>query len=497
MKIVEEKQKAVKKMFAQHGIPVNVSSTTENLDKVRKAAELQAKIQAQLKANPALLSGTIKQDEGKSKSVLVDAEGRTVDMSGKAVQLPLRRPTVMVNIRAQKKDQMEKVARRGPQDVIDESSPFYDPRLDSVPSGRQPKAFKFNEPGKFIKMGQTLRAKVQLEKLQNEIAATAKKTGISAATRLALITPSFDNEDDVIPEVEWWDALILSIGRYPPGDEELSKDSFKNLSNLVEHPIPVYPPGEPNKTKELPIYLTKDERKKLRKQHRRELEQEKQEKIQLGLMERPETKVRMSNLMRVLKTEAVQDPTKIEAHVKAQMAARQKKHESDNLSRKLTKEQRRVKTIRKLAEDTTHGVHVNLFRIKDLSNPANKFKVDTNAQQLHLTGCLIVNKELNLVIVEGGPKCLKKYRNLLMKRIKWNVDKRGRIAEEDGEVSSVSSTSCQLVWEGIRETRSFYNWSIKQFKTEQQAKDHLKKVGAEFYWDLALSGAIIEKDEED
>ena len=147
-----------------------------------------------------------------------------------------------------------------------------------------------------------------------------------------------------------------------------------------------------------------------------------------------------------------------------------RKHESDNLSRKLTKEQRRVKTIRKLAEDTTHGVHVNLFRIKDLSNPANKFKVDTNAQQLHLTGCLIVNKELNLVIVEGGvfvcvcvcmcvcvcvclcvcvcaclcacvviactyehactgPKCLKKYRNLLMKRIKWNVDKRGRIAE--------------------------------------------------------------------
>ena len=66
----------------------------------------------------------------RSKSVLVDAEGRTVDMSGKAVQLPLRRPTVMVNVRAQKKDQMEKVARRGPQDVIDESSPFYDPRLE-------------------------------------------------------------------------------------------------------------------------------------------------------------------------------------------------------------------------------------------------------------------------------------------------------------------------------------------------------------------------------
>ena len=34
--------------------------------------------------------------------------------------------------------------------------------------------------------------------------------------------------------------------------------------------------------------------------------------------------VRMANLMRVLGTEAVQDPTKIEAHVRAQMAKRQK-----------------------------------------------------------------------------------------------------------------------------------------------------------------------------
>ena len=33
--------------------------------------------------------------------------------------------------------------------------------------------------------------------------------------------------------------------------------------------------------------------------------------------------VRISNLMRVLGTEAVQDPTKITAHVKAQMAERQ------------------------------------------------------------------------------------------------------------------------------------------------------------------------------
>lgn len=34
--------------------------------------------------------------------------------------------------------------------------------------------------------------------------------------------------------------------------------------------------------------------------------------------------VKISNLMRVLGNEAVQDPTKVEAHVRAQMAQRQK-----------------------------------------------------------------------------------------------------------------------------------------------------------------------------
>ena len=66
------------------------------------------------------------------------------------------------------------------------------------------------------------------------------------------------------------------------------------------------------------------ERKKLRKQRRREEEKEKQEMIQFGLIPKPEPKVKMSNLMRVLGSEAVQDPTKVEAHVRAQVAERQK-----------------------------------------------------------------------------------------------------------------------------------------------------------------------------
>jgi len=66
--------------------------------------------------------------------------------------------------------------------------------------------------------------------------------------------------------------------------------------------------------------------------------------------------------MRVLGTEAVQDPTKMEAHVRAQMAKRQKAHEDANAARKLTSEQRKDKKKRKIEEDTSLGVHVAIYR---------------------------------------------------------------------------------------------------------------------------------------
>lgn len=79
-------------------------------------------------------------------------------------------------------------------------------------------------------MGQTVRAKAQLEKLQSEIAATAKKTGISAATKLALITPSVDTGEDIVPEVEWWDIPILANGRCV-----LCNMAYASDASIVQH----------------------------------------------------------------------------------------------------------------------------------------------------------------------------------------------------------------------------------------------------------------------
>ena len=58
--------------------------------------------------------------------------------------------------------------------------------------------------------------------------------------------------------------------------------------------------GASDKKVALPIFLTKRERKKLRRQNRREAWKDKQEKIRLGLEPPPEPKVKLSNLMRVL-----------------------------------------------------------------------------------------------------------------------------------------------------------------------------------------------------
>ena len=61
-------------------------------------------------------------------------------------------------------------------------------------------------------------------------------------------------------------------------------------------------------------------------------------------------------------------------------------HEAANEARKLTPKARREKTMRKLNEDTSLGVHVSLYQVKDLHHPQKQYKVDVNARQLYMTG---------------------------------------------------------------------------------------------------------------
>jgi U4/U6 small nuclear ribonucleoprotein PRP3 len=66
--------------------------------------------------------------------------------------------------------------------------------------------------------------------------------------------------------------------------------------------------------------------------------------------------------MKVLTTDAVQDPTKIENRVRREVAMRRKTHEKMNEERKLTDEQRREKIELKKAEEEKKGVFGAAFK---------------------------------------------------------------------------------------------------------------------------------------
>uniref|UniRef100_A0A7N8WWP0 U4/U6 small nuclear ribonucleoprotein Prp3 n=1 Tax=Mastacembelus armatus TaxID=205130 RepID=A0A7N8WWP0_9TELE len=491
------------------------SFMNDAIEKARKAAELQARIQSQLAMKPGILGALGNtaphnlvalanlhamgiappkvevKEVNKPTPLILDEKGRTVDASGKEVELTHRMPTLKANIRAVKREQFRQQLKEKPGEDL-ESTSYFDQRVSITAAQRPRRSFKFHEPGRFEKIAQRIRTKAQLERLQNEIAQAAKKTGIQASTRLALIAPKKEIGEWEVPIIEWWDSYVL------PSNIEihlmeitLHFDSmeFFGVTKLVEHPAQMSPPVDGDKPVTLGVYLTKKEQKKLRRQTRREAQKEVQEKVRLGLMPPPEPKVRISNLMRVLGTEAVQDPTKVEAHVRAQMAKRQKAHEEANAARKLTAEQRKEKKVKKLKEDLTDGVHIAVIR--NLQNPAKKFKVEANANQLYLTGTVVLHRDVNLVVVEGGPKSQKKFKRLMMHRIKWEEHSSKR-DDPDGEDETKRNNKCWLIWDGTAKERSFGDMKFKQCPTESMAREHFKKHGTEHYWDLALSQSVLD-----
>lgn len=165
--------------------------------------------------------------------------------------------------------------------------------------------------------------------------------------------------------------------------DEINPDKFDTLVTLyVHHPVVIQPPGEANAAPVVrSLMLTTKERKKMRRQRRAEALKDKRDKIRLGLLEPDAPKgksfvsvyvywqcvlihtlVKISNLMRVLGEEAIQDPTKVEAKVRKEMELRQKMHDKANEQRKLTPEERRAKILNKLKEDQKTSNEVAVFK---------------------------------------------------------------------------------------------------------------------------------------
>ena len=96
--------------------------------------------------------------------------------------------------------------------------------------------------------------------------------------------------------------------------EDFVIDDFakEKITHYVQHPVPVKNEYIEKMNKvALPMFLTKKERKRLRKLGRQEKEKDKQEKMKLGLIEPAKPKLKFNNFMRILSEEAIQDPSKV------------------------------------------------------------------------------------------------------------------------------------------------------------------------------------------
>lgn len=72
--------------------------------------------------------------------------------------------------------------------------------------------------------------------------------------------------------------------------------------------------------------------------------------------------VKLANLMKVLTSDAVQDPTKVEAKVRREVQNRADKHEQDNEARKLTPEERKQKEYQKMLAKERKGIFATVYK---------------------------------------------------------------------------------------------------------------------------------------
>lgn len=423
--------------------------------------------------------------------------------------------TLKVNIRAEeerKKREKERLAKEATSKKQSDDGPALI---------RKRKGLNFHEPGTFIAQAEQARKKAKLEELQKKIAERAAKTGINSAVKLASLTNNKVIEKQVVasaassqtttskepvedleevPGIEWWDQILL---RNKPLDEIILRLEQKNakpeeifygITNLVEHPPTKKAPLSDNSVAQVPIFLTKKERKKLRRQNRKNVELEKQEQIKLGLLPKPEPKLKRSNIMYALGNEAITNPSMAEQLARNQEEKRKQAHLEHNESKKLTLEEKRAKKLRKIQEDlSVTGTQVSVFRILNMSSQSHKFKITQNAKQLTMTGVLILYKDINVVVVEGGPKQQRKFKHLILDRIHWAEDP---LVAHDGSDKPVGINKCLLLWEGQVNQRSFRGFKVKPVNSETEARDFFKQFKVEHYWDIALKMSILESIED-
>ncbi|RDX89812.1 Protein RDM16, partial [Mucuna pruriens] len=485
-------------------------ATLPNFEAVRRAQELAARMGFRQDPQFAPLINmfpgqmvtdvAIPQKPTKAPVLRLDAQGREIDENGNVVNVtkPSNLSTLKVNINKQKKDAFEIL--KPVLDVDPESNPHFDERMGiNKTKLLRPKRmnFQFVEEGKWSRDAETIKLKSKFGEAQAK-EHKAKQAQLAKAKAAPDINPNLieitervvikEKSKDQIPEIE--DVPLVHSGNYGDIDNgTIGEDKLKmeKITFYVEHPRPIEPPAEPAPPPPQPLKLTKQEQKKLRTQRRIAKEKDRQEMIRQGVIEPPKPKVKISNLMKVLGTEATQDPTRLEKEIRTAAAEREQAHIDRNIARKLTPAELREKKERKLFDDpNTLETLVSLYRINDLSHPKARFRVDVNAQENRLSGCAVICDGISVIVVEGGSKSIKRYGKLMLRRINWRDVSKEKEENEDSD-DDKPVNKCVLVWQGSVAKPSFNRFSVHDCITEAAGRKVFVDAGVPHYWDLGVN----------
>lgn len=265
------------------------------------------------------------------------------------------------------------------------------------------KPLKLNVPGKFVKQSEKSKEEEELLALMRDV------------------EPSLDTDVLVVKKSVldyWWDRPFLT----DTGElRELDYDEYLYDPEPTELPLAL---AESITAQPKPLFLTKAERKKIRRERRLAEQRDRQEQIRLGLLPPDQPKQKLSSLITLGTKQlsevgaAVSEPSAREAAIRQAMAERQAQHEAANQERALDAEGRREKLIKRYREDLTEGqVHCLLIRINSAVTGKDMFKLCANARQNHLLGMLAIVSDMSAVYVEGGPAAVKRYRHLVTSRM--------------------------------------------------------------------------------
>ncbi|AGO12128.1 AaceriAEL234Cp [[Ashbya] aceris (nom. inval.)] len=333
------------------------------------------------------------------------------------------------------------------------------------PKRRQPLVFyKAGEISQKAEEERQRRAREQeeqrLQLQKQEAEERVRREKIAAAELPANDETCYFDTISSLPSIEWWDAKFCDgfqptpHSKYTASYADLEDDSDDSDDEqaderpsirFVKHPLPFHPSATVASAVVPKIYLTKREQRKVRRNRRKTARQTAEERIKLGLEPRPAPKVRLNNMMHVYDNNGkIQDPTAWEHTVRDQIEQRRQQHLRANEERRLEARAQRAAQPGPAPDPSQDICHV--YSLPPLADPKVRYKLVTNARQLHLRGCCLhVPDGPALVVAIGPPRACNFYDRLLTRRLAWPAP-----------------AAPALLWSGTAAGHGFRGWFMKQ-----------------------------------